>query len=192
MNEIKRISVKGFKSIRSLVDFELRHLNVIVGSNGSGKSNLMQMFEMLFAMSYGGFQKYVLENGESNVFCYNSVKTTKEICIRLECVKKNAPIVYELKLIPSSYRLTLQERCNANGQEGVFCSPTFESEMFESKAIGGFPWHVYHFYDTTRLADSRASSIIENNHYLHSFRVETWWRGYPLFNFHCFYHLVME
>ncbi len=34
MGEIKRITVKGFKSIKSLVDFELGNLNVIVGANG--------------------------------------------------------------------------------------------------------------------------------------------------------------
>ena len=47
MGEIKRITVKGFKSIKSLVDFELGHLNVIVGANGSGKSNLINAVFLL-------------------------------------------------------------------------------------------------------------------------------------------------
>ena len=138
MGEIKHITVKGFKSIKSLVNFELRHLNVIVGANGSGKSNLMQLFEMLFAMSYGGFQKYILENGESNSFCYNGLKTTKEIVIKLDCVKDNTPVVYELKLAPASYRLLLQERCMVNGGDAEFTAPAYESTMFESKSIGKF------------------------------------------------------
>ncbi|MBO4512454.1 MAG: AAA family ATPase, partial [Victivallales bacterium] len=168
MGMLKRITVKGFKSIKSLVDFELRHLNVIVGANGSGKSNLMQLFEMLFAMSYGGFQKFVLENGESNCFCHNGAKATKEIDIRLDCEKDNAPITYELKLTPASYRLMIQERFIATGCGEPFSTPAYESEIFASKTTGGFPWHVYHFYDTTRLADSRTSSIIEDCHYLRS------------------------
>ena len=38
------LTIKGFKSIRELVDFELRHLNVVVGGNGAGKSNLISFF----------------------------------------------------------------------------------------------------------------------------------------------------
>ena len=55
MGEIKRISVKGFKSIKLLEDFELGHLNVIIGANGAGKSNFVQVFKMLNAMSMKGF-----------------------------------------------------------------------------------------------------------------------------------------
>ena len=36
-NAISKLTIKGFKSIRELVDFELRDLNVIVGANGAGK-----------------------------------------------------------------------------------------------------------------------------------------------------------
>ena len=168
MGEIKRITINGFKSIKSLVDFELGRLNVIVGANGSGKSNLMQLFEMLFAMSYGGFQKYVLENGESNSFCHNGQKITQEISIRLDCEKANANIAYELKLFPASYRLMIQERRIVDGKEIAFSAPAYESEIFARQNMGDFPWHVYHFYDTTRLADSRMSSIVEDCHYLRS------------------------
>lgn len=50
MGKIRRISIHGFKSIKSLTDFELRDLNIVIGANGAGKSNLMQLFEMLFSM----------------------------------------------------------------------------------------------------------------------------------------------
>ena len=63
MGEIKRITVKGFKSIKLLEDFELGHLNVIIGANGAGKSNFVQVFKMLNAMSMKGFQSYIFENG---------------------------------------------------------------------------------------------------------------------------------
>ncbi len=39
---VSRISVEGFKSIRELKDFDLGEVNVIVGANGSGKSNFIQ------------------------------------------------------------------------------------------------------------------------------------------------------
>lgn len=40
---IKKISINGFKSIRELHEFELRDLNIIIGANGSGKSNFVQV-----------------------------------------------------------------------------------------------------------------------------------------------------
>lgn len=39
--KIGKITIEGFKSIRSLRDFELRSLNVLIGANGAGKSNFV-------------------------------------------------------------------------------------------------------------------------------------------------------
>ncbi len=41
---LDKLTIKGFKSIRELVDFELKNLNVVIGGNGSGKSNLISFF----------------------------------------------------------------------------------------------------------------------------------------------------
>ena len=59
MGTIKSITVEGFKSIRELKDFELNNLNIIVGANGAGKSNFIQIFKMLLAMSQGAFQHFI-------------------------------------------------------------------------------------------------------------------------------------
>jgi len=40
---LDRVAIRGFKSIRELEDFELRNLNVFVGANGAGKSNLTKV-----------------------------------------------------------------------------------------------------------------------------------------------------
>jgi predicted ATPase len=44
---IDRITLRGFKSIRALEDFELGSLNVLIGGNGSGKSNFVSFFQFL-------------------------------------------------------------------------------------------------------------------------------------------------
>ena len=38
---LERLSVRGFKSIRALDEFELRGANVLIGANGAEKSNLL-------------------------------------------------------------------------------------------------------------------------------------------------------
>ena len=44
---IERISVKNYKSIHSLPDFELKPINVLIGANNSGKSNFLDVFAFL-------------------------------------------------------------------------------------------------------------------------------------------------
>ena len=47
MDSIDWISIHGFKSIRHLHRLPLRPINVLIGANGSGKSNFMQAFRWL-------------------------------------------------------------------------------------------------------------------------------------------------
>ena len=53
MPRLERISIRGFKSIENLENFEIRPLNILIGANGSGKSNFLSFFSLLRAM--GGF-----------------------------------------------------------------------------------------------------------------------------------------
>jgi len=58
MNRLKRVRVSGFKSIREM-DLELGSINVLIGADGAGKSNLASLFGMLsYAMS-GSLQIWV-------------------------------------------------------------------------------------------------------------------------------------
>ena len=47
---LEKLTIKGFKSIESLLDFPLFPVNVLIGANGAGKSNLIEFFKMLRAM----------------------------------------------------------------------------------------------------------------------------------------------
>ena len=44
---LDKLTIKGFKSIRTLEDFELTNLNVLIGGNGAGKSNFIDFFRMI-------------------------------------------------------------------------------------------------------------------------------------------------
>jgi predicted ATPase len=47
---IKHLSIYGYKSIRALERFEVRPLSVLIGANGSGKSNFVSFFRLLREM----------------------------------------------------------------------------------------------------------------------------------------------
>jgi predicted ATP-dependent endonuclease of OLD family len=84
MGSIKKITINGFKSIKELNDFELKRLNIIVGANGVGKSNLLQVFRMLLAMVNKNFQTFILSNGGADSFPFNGLKETPQIKVNFE------------------------------------------------------------------------------------------------------------
>ena len=62
-----RIEIKGYKSIKEL-DLELAPLNILIGSNGSGKSNFLSFFTLLENiyrknLCFFCSPKYILEYG---------------------------------------------------------------------------------------------------------------------------------
>ena len=47
MNRLTKLTLRGFKSIHEVNDFALTERNVLIGANGSGKSNLISFFKLL-------------------------------------------------------------------------------------------------------------------------------------------------
>lgn len=47
MPRITKVSLTGFKSFKDKTDIALGNLNVIIGANGAGKSNLLSFFQLL-------------------------------------------------------------------------------------------------------------------------------------------------
>ena len=66
---LKSLSVAGFTSIRELRDFDLRKLNVLIGANGAGKSNFVEVFRLLRSIADGGLNGYILSRGGADDFC---------------------------------------------------------------------------------------------------------------------------
>ena len=58
MPAVEKITIAGFKSIAK-AEVELRPVNVLIGANGSGKSNFMEAFSLLRAIGAGQLPDYV-------------------------------------------------------------------------------------------------------------------------------------
>ena len=50
---IQSVTIEGFKSIRLIKDLPLRPINILIGANGSGKSNFLEAFVFLEEIVYG-------------------------------------------------------------------------------------------------------------------------------------------
>ena len=62
MSKLNEITLKGFRSIVETT-IELQSLNVLIGANGAGKSNLIAFFKMLNEMMAGRLQQFVASTG---------------------------------------------------------------------------------------------------------------------------------
>ncbi|HEC83619.1 MAG: hypothetical protein DRR08_16370 [Candidatus Parabeggiatoa sp. nov. 2] len=46
-SQLKTIQARGYRNIEMPHPFELDNLNIMIGANGAGKSNLLEMIEFL-------------------------------------------------------------------------------------------------------------------------------------------------
>jgi predicted ATPase len=101
MGTLKRIQLKGFRSIKEM-DLELRSLNVLIGANGSGKSNLISFFKMLNEMMAGRLQQYIATTGRAQSLLHFGPKVTPQMEARLEFEEGDWQFAYVQKLIYAS------------------------------------------------------------------------------------------
>ncbi len=113
MIRVKYIKLSGFKSIKQTT-IELRPLNVLIGANGSGKSNLISLFNLIREIQNGRLQKYAAVWG-SDSFLHYGAKTTNKLDIRIIFEQESKQAIdkyfsYELRLIPAAVdTLVLEE-----------------------------------------------------------------------------------
>ncbi len=176
MDPLLRLGVRGYKSIRD-AEVDLRPLNVLIGANGSGKSNLISAFTFLNQIVDGHLQLYVGKGGGANRLLFFGQKVTTELLLRVG-FRANA---YECTLVPSLDTLIFSsESCSGQGQEwdrpyvvdlgeghkesklrAEAANPSARIARFTLDRIGG--WRVYHFHDTSDSSPLKQSCDINDN-----------------------------
>ena len=97
MRNLTRLDLRGFKSIRH-INVELRDLNILLGANGAGKSNLLSWFRLLNHLISGNLQSEVGREGGANAILHHGSKRTD----LLECT-----MIFEGDRGGCSYQLRL-------------------------------------------------------------------------------------
>lgn len=60
---LEQITIKGIKSIRELESFPLSSLNILIGANGSGKTNFISVFKLLNPIVGENLQLFISQQG---------------------------------------------------------------------------------------------------------------------------------
>ncbi len=77
MHLLEKFSLQGFRSIKHLDNFTLGPITVLIGANGSGKSNLIGFFRMMNDMMLGGLQPFLQSGGGASNFLHFGPKRTR-------------------------------------------------------------------------------------------------------------------
>src|SRR5258708_7424621 len=179
-NTLDYITIKGFKSIAAVEELVLRPINIVIGANGSGKSNFLGVFSFLHAIREGRLENYVTEAGGAEKILHFGSKTTSEIEVVLSFRDESER--YELILSPTSEDglfpsievtyppgntflngINLQAR--QRGREASISDPQSEgiaSRIREHLRL----WRVYHLDDTSPSSGMRKTARVNDNRFL--------------------------
>ncbi len=184
--KLKSLSLKGFKTINNLKDLEFENINIFIGANGSGKSNIVSFFEMLNYMMTEAFGKYVAQNGFASSMLYHGQKVTKDI---------ESKIIFKSPTAESSYHFrishSIEDKFLFMGETIFYKRYDFNKPFKRDLADGGYKEtklkelsysdktakyiknllssiRVYHFHDTSRTSYIHQASPIEDNSSLKS------------------------
>ncbi len=182
MSQIRHVSISGFKSIRES-EVELGRINVLIGANGSGKSNLLSVLHMISFLSAGELQTFVGTRGRASSLLHYGPKRTPEMHVALRFETPTGESRYEMRLAhaaPDSL-LFVDERIGrlpSGGQTPLDVSlgtGHWETRVLEQapadptarvirKLLG--ECKVFQFHDTSPQAPIRVGRYIGDNRFL--------------------------
>lgn len=180
---LRRLILSGFKSVKAM-DLELRPLNVLIGANGAGKSNLVSFFKMLNEMMAGRLQQHIATSGRAQSILHFGPKVSPQMGASLEFKADNGVDTYAMRLFHAAGdTLVFAEESLSFLQDG-FAKPKLvplgsghQETRIGQEADKGEPTakffrhllnhcRVYHFHDTSSTARVRQYGYIGDNRWL--------------------------
>lgn len=91
------VHVEGFRSLKR-VDLAPGRVTVLIGANGSGKSNLLSMLRMLPLMRTQSLRRFVGESGGASALVHYGPKITREVSLRVQFEQETGANAYSARL----------------------------------------------------------------------------------------------
>ena len=184
MSKLNSITIRGYRSIKNAT-LELRPLNVLIGANGAGKSNLISFFKMMNELMAERLQQYVASTGHATSNLHFGPKVTPQLEAELTFETDTEDVdTYTMRLFHAAgdSLIFAQERLS-------FLTPGYENPRVEELGPGhketligraardGEPTakvfrhllnhcRVFHFHDTGPTSRVRNYCYVGDNRWL--------------------------
>jgi predicted ATPase len=184
MIHIKELHLKGYMSIADAA-LELKPLNVMIGANGAGKTNILCFFQMLQRLATGSLSVFMREMGGANVLLHRGAKRTSSIKSKLVLQSEHAHAPHTMRLhlrhaaddtlivdhedlrgsSPSGGEDVELFSREPGGTESAI-GPNAASELARTLHRQISSWRPYHFHDTSPSSNLRITSKLQDSLYL--------------------------
>lgn len=171
MSAIREISIEGFRSILKIEQLTLRPINILIGANGSGKSNFLRAIQLLksTALSPSATFEFVARSGGADRLLHFGSKVTK--IIKFHIGFSDEKTVFRVHLprgdndqlypalwssdteLPSDFAATLKP------QPGLVPILEFVQSRLDC-------WRFYHFHDAGETSPMKTMADLHDNRYL--------------------------
>ena len=180
---IERIIINNYKSIHS-ADIRLGKLNILIGSNGVGKSNFISFFEMVKAMLNQRLGSFILNQGGFERFLYQGPKRSDHIQSLIDFSNTNAfffqlkPAIGNKAYIEYSGDYFNHRGDTTKNYQSLWNKTMWDNAVEESSILDSPRWRasylrdylksfeVYHFHDTSISSPMRSECEIGDNEHL--------------------------
>lgn len=170
MSQIRDITIEGFRSIKS-VDLELRPLNIMIGANGSGKSNFLgaiELFRTAICISENP-ATYAQRSGGASRLLHFGPKVTQKIKLAVSLSGSSGTFRAEW-FHAANDTFTWTQPFDEIKPPPEF-EPTFDPDHYGpaydykfsylASVVGD--WKKFHFHDTGSLSPIKQTADLHDN-----------------------------
>ena len=184
MTTLDWITIEGFRSIKSIEKLRLSPINILIGANGSGKSNFLEAFSFLESISHGKLKYYTKRAGGADRILHFGSRSTSRLNIHVSFKREINQYQIELEpdqignIFPANEVVYFWEKSKydepydyplsgANGEAGIS-----SSEVRSDVPVAQYvytrlnTWRVFQFHDTSSVSPMRTESKVNDNRFL--------------------------
>lgn len=181
MRKLETLTIRNFKSIREQ-QLVLNSLNVFIGGNGSGKSNLIEVFRFLREIVNQNLAGYTAKKGGADALLHYGRKMSPTMHFWLEFGEAKKSNAYSLTLSGTDndelvideeiafyheqdkYPAPYDHGVTSHARESSLKDDTWITAQQITRDLEGY--RVYHFHDTSDHALVKGTADVEDNRFL--------------------------
>lgn len=183
---LKKVSLTNFRSFCQ-TEVDIKNLNILIGGNGSGKSNFISLFSMLNYIHIGRLGDWIANKGGFDNIVYNGIQENEDVNLSFffETQYHGVQNIYELSLRATEENYTVDRERFGLWKPHELTNPSFKLEETNQKEtklkyfadrkveIPAYiystikDFQVFHFDDVSANSNKKRLQNLEEGYPLH-------------------------